>query len=133
MNILARALVLVTLFGASGCEVSDTNTPQEETCRDGDMRDADDGCNTCECFAGDWACTGMACLPDPCEGVELPACPAACPDNFGVECGQPCDVEGETCGNEIGDGRTCQDGVWQCTVHPPLGMGCNRICNAAPA
>ena len=32
-------------------------------CADGDMKDADDGCNTCSCVDGAWACTEIACDP----------------------------------------------------------------------
>jgi hypothetical protein len=30
-------------------------------CKDGDARLADDGCNSCRCSGGSWACTEMAC------------------------------------------------------------------------
>lgn len=39
------------------CSVSDD-------CTDGDIRPADDGCNTCECTNGAWACTEIACEPN---------------------------------------------------------------------
>jgi hypothetical protein len=52
---------------------------------------------------------------------------------MGVLCGLPCDGEGQSCSNDIGDGMTCQDGVWECAVHPPLGMGCNLVCVGADA
>ncbi len=64
-----------------------------------------------------------------CEGVTLPPCPEACPDDWAASCGLACDEEGETCGNEIGDGRVCTDGLWQCSVHAPLGTGCNLVCD----
>jgi hypothetical protein len=66
---------------------------------------------------------------DPCEGVDLPACPPACdPETFPGGCGEPCEPEGAACGNNIGDGMQCVGGAWACTVHPPLGEGCNLIC-----
>ena len=66
---------------------------------------------------------------DPCASLDLPTCPEECPEGWGEECGQPCDVEGEECGNDIGDGRSCVDGVWSCTVHAPLEPeGCNLVC-----
>ena len=37
-------------------------------CAEGDTKDADDGCNTCVCVDGGWACTKMGCpevCPDP--------------------------------------------------------------------
>lgn len=77
-------------------------------------------------------CSGGSCKSwniDPCIGVELPPCPAECaPGSNPDDCGQPCEVEGETCGNNIGDGMTCSGGVWQCTVHPPQTPGCNLVC-----
>ncbi len=65
----------------------------------------------------------------PCEGVELPPCPDACPDDYAATCGEPCEVEGEVCGNEIGDGRECSSGTYTCSVHAPLGEGCNLVCD----
>lgn len=65
----------------------------------------------------------------PCVGLDLPDCPPECPDDWQLSCGEPCSAEGDSCGNAIGDGRTCSGGVWQCSVHPPLDPdGCNRIC-----
>jgi hypothetical protein len=38
-------------------------------------------------------------------------------------------VEGEACGNNIGDGRVCTDGMWTCSIHAPLEPDeCNRVC-----
>jgi hypothetical protein len=66
----------------------------------------------------------------PCASESLPACPPACPEDAFEVCGQPCTVEGETCGNSIGDGRVCDGGVWSCSVHAPLEPeGCNRVCD----
>lgn len=96
-------------------------------CTPGDMKIADDGCNTCTCDDTErWACTEIAC--DPCAGEDLPPCPPECDPNAMDQCGQPCADEGYTCGNNIGDGMTCMGGVWGCTVHPPLGTGCNLVC-----
>jgi hypothetical protein len=66
---------------------------------------------------------------DPCWGEELPACPPACEDGAFSRCGEACDPDVDVdCGNEIGDAMSCVDGFWACTVHPPLGMGCNLVC-----
>lgn len=65
---------------------------------------------------------------DPCEGVELPACPPACPADAAARCGQPCTQDGEACGDELGDGQKCQGGAWTCSVHPPAGPGCDKVC-----
>ena len=66
---------------------------------------------------------------DPCAGEDLPECPAECPDDYAATCGEPCETDGEACGNSIGDGRVCLDGIWSCSVHAPLeAEGCNQIC-----
>ncbi len=75
------------------------------------------------------ACFEPADTGEYCQAVELPPCPAECPADYFESCGQPCDVEGEACGNEIGDGMVCLDGVWSCAVHAPLGTGCNWVCD----
>ncbi|MBI2893583.1 MAG: hypothetical protein HYY06_08515 [Deltaproteobacteria bacterium] len=84
--------------------------------------------NDCEAHANCVAVNHLGQCGDPCAGVDLPPCPPACPDEIFVRCGQRCETEGETCGNDIGDARTCLDGTWQCVVHPPLGTGCNLVC-----
>ncbi len=60
-----------------------------------------------------------------CVHVDLPACPEACgPEEVaGAAC-----FEGKVCGNEIGDTCRCAKGAFQCTVHAPLGAGCNLVC-----
>ena len=67
---------------------------------------------------------------DLCADVELPSCPEECPEDYASTCGEPCDEEGEECGNSIGDGRVCADGVFSCTVHAPLEpYECNWVCD----
>ena len=77
-------------------------------------------------------CKDMLCttfIADPCKDVELPACPGECPpEQFPADCGAPCQDEGAACGNNIGDGMVCTGGAWACSVHPPLGEGCNLVC-----
>lgn len=67
---------------------------------------------------------------DPCAAADLDVCPEECPEDYASECGESCEAEGEVCGNDIGDGRECLDGIWQCTVHAPLGGPgeCNLVC-----
>lgn len=93
---------------------------------------AEDGATQTEGLQVGVACQDMLCqtfIEDPCAGIDLPACPGECPpDNFPDSCGMPCDVEGAACGNNIGDGMVCTGGIWACTVHPPLGEGCNLVC-----
>lgn len=33
-----------------------------ETCKDGESRPSEDGCNTCICNQGSWGCTEVACI-----------------------------------------------------------------------
>ena len=79
------------------------------------------------------SCGGGAEPFDPCAEKALPECPAQCPAGAFERCGAPCSVEGEACGNELGDGMMCVGHVWLCTVHAPLGTGCSRVCRAASA
>ena len=69
---------------------------------------------------------------DPCADVELVLCDF-CPESMATLCGLPCETEGQTCSNEIGDGMQCTDGQWACAVHPPLDEGCNLVCQGAEA
>ena len=93
---------------------------------------AEDGAIVQSPVALDLACTDGLCkvfVDDPCEGIDLPACPPACdPNEWPALCGQPCADEGAACGNNIGDGMVCSGGQWGCAVHPPLGLGCNLVC-----
>lgn len=87
-----------------------------------------DGCNTCTCASGGVACTERACNDDPCEGVQLPPCPPQCQGGFDIA-GQPCDPGNQCTVSAVGDECSCgQDAHWTCSVHPPLGMGCNLTC-----
>ena len=81
------------------------------------------------------ALTIFACNPDAddsaglCDGVELPECPPECPEDGSTNCGAACEVEGDECGNNIGDNRICVDGTWECTEHAPLEPNeCNWVC-----
>ena len=59
--------------------------------------------------------------------AELPPCDL-CPDEIGRLCGLPCPQDAGPCSNPIGDGMTCEAGLWTCVVHPPLGLECNEVC-----
>lgn len=74
-------------------------------------------------------CTGGFCRTsfDPCAGVTLPACPRECttfPETGACTNGDKCRAQG----SKIGDECACNNGQWGCSVHPPLGMGCNLVC-----
>jgi len=64
---------------------------------------------------------------DPCAERELPPCPPACAADAFQNCGKPCQGDA-ACGNSIGDGMTCVGGRWSCSIHAPLGLGCNLVC-----
>ncbi len=84
------------------------------TCTNGATKPADDGCNTCTCSNGGWACTERACPAPTCtNGATMPA--------------------GDGCNS-----CSCLNGTWSCTTRlctPPLtctegatkpaGDGCN--------
>ncbi len=59
--------------------------------------------------------------------TNLPACPERCIEGEGP--GKPC-YAGKVCGNSIGDTCTCAapSFTFNCTVHAPLGPGCNLTC-----
>ncbi len=90
-------------------------------CSPGEIRDADDGCNTCTCTDdGGWVCSEMPCRPSECE-----------PGDIGGDCGEcSCDDAGRwicadvDCECSTGDtmidecGTFCEcsaDWVWVCT------------------
>lgn len=67
---------------------------------------------------------------DPCDGVSLPECAPRCEGNMGELAGQPCTPGDECIITTVGDECACgSDGTWGCSVHPPLGMGCNLTCD----
>jgi hypothetical protein len=75
----------------------------------------------------DGAPTADAGLADPCDGVPLPACPRECstfPERGACTDGDVC----RAAGSKIGDECRCSGGVWGCSIHPPLGTGCNLVC-----
>lgn len=47
----------------SDAEVEESSGPTDNTCSDGERKQAEDGCNQCSCRKGIWACTKKACLP----------------------------------------------------------------------
>jgi cysteine-rich repeat protein len=99
--LLAGALVGLTL---SACDFGPKNigkeTQGDKECEDGDTMPSDDGCNTCTCTDGGWACTEKAS-----DG------PVACEDGESKPAGDGCN----TC--------SCEDGNWLCTE-----IGCPNEC-----
>jgi hypothetical protein len=91
-------------------------------CTDGETRDAGDGCNTCTCSGGVWACTGLGC--ETCEeGTFRPAgdgcntCQCidgdwACTTAACLDC-----TDGQTRIADDGCNTcTCVSGAWACTT-----------------
>ncbi|HEY0139162.1 MAG TPA: hypothetical protein VGB85_33975, partial [Nannocystis sp.] len=88
-SLLLTAALGVTL-GACDPKMIGAESEGDVECTDGDTKPAGDGCNTCTCSDGDWACTELACEPDVCQPGETKQ--------------QDCN----TCG--------CVEGGWACTV-----------------
>jgi hypothetical protein len=94
----------------------------------------------CTCGGGaTWSCGPMeapfpgcatTCTPDtsdPCYGEVFPSCPRECaafPEEGACTDGDMCRLAG----SKIGDECACAGGSWSCAPHPPLGMGCNLVC-----
>lgn len=96
--LLAGALVGLTL---SACDFGPKMIGKEtqgdnDECVDGDMMPSEDGCNTCACNEGTWACTQKGCA-DPTDG------PVTCEDGETKPAGDGC--------NDC----TCYGGEWSCT------------------
>lgn len=97
-------------------------------CEEGDTQMADDGCNTCACVNGGWACTKKGCQNQKpvCEkGETMPAddgCNTCQCVNGGwactkMACQEPVCEEGETVPADDGCNTcTCDKGQWQCTI-----------------
>ena len=121
---------LPLVFFMAGCPADDGGSEDTgaatTTATTGSMDSGDSTDGGSESSAGE---SGTA---DPCADVELPLCDF-CPDSMATLCGLPCESEGQACSNDIGDGMQCSGGQWECIVHPPLGEGCNLVCEAAEA
>jgi hypothetical protein len=83
------------------CECTGDTCSVAAACQDGETREADDGCNTCRCLNGEWACTLIACPPEMCRDGETREAEDGC----------------NTC--------TCFDNQWACTE-----LACPMECTA---
>ena len=136
LNSLHRSSSTLLLAGAllgAAAGACDPKTIGDETagnavCKQGETKPAGDGCNTCTCDGGEWACTEKAC--EACvDGETKPAedgcntctCAAgewsctkiACPGTTSM--GSDC-VDGEMKMHEDGcNWCTCEGGQWGCT------------------
>lgn len=70
---------------------------------------------------------------DPCSGKSLPTCPAWCPKTMGELRGTSCRAGDACIVSQVGDECSCVGGTWACENHPPLGLGCNKVCELAPS
>ena len=105
--LLAGALVGLTL-GACDPKMIGDETKGDKDCKEGEQMPSEDGCNTCTCTDGGWACTEKA-----------------CGDPTGDPTGDPSgDPSGDPPVCEDGDSKpaddgcnncTCYDGQWACT------------------
>ena len=98
-------------------------------CKDGDGKDAGDGCNKCVCTNGNWACTQMPC-PDPGEGCsDAQPCPTGFVCNEVNEC-VPEDVgkcvvsgcSGEICAPTAMTSNCLWLPEYQCLIHSKCGQ-----------
>jgi cysteine-rich repeat protein len=89
-----------TTAGMTSGEPGTSGEPMP-ACQEGDKKEAEDGCNTCECYEGKWACTEEACPqttgePGVCGDGQLDA-GEQCDDGnvaSGDGCDENCAVEG---------------------------------------
>ncbi|WAS97010.1 DUF4215 domain-containing protein [Nannocystis punicea] len=90
-HLLFAGLLLGATAAACDPKMIGNETSGNVTCEEGETKPADDGCNTCTCHDGGWACTEIGC-----EGL--------------------CE-EGETKLGEDGCNTcTCHDNSWACTL-----------------
>lgn len=99
------------------CDDGQCAAPENPTCQDGETRDAGDGCNTCICDNGDWACTEIGC-PNECQEAsgcepfyDSCSCDWTCipADENPVTCARACPPD-----NTPPPACTCEDG--QCSA-----------------
>jgi hypothetical protein len=83
--------------GDGGASGEDTGVGM---CQDGDTMPAGDGCNTCYCEEGQWACTAIGCEPTASGGGSEGG---VCQDGDTMPAGDGCN----TC--------YCEGGQWACT------------------
>jgi hypothetical protein len=120
--VVLSAVALVSACGGSSSS-KDRDDGRKAECEDGDERPDDDGCNSCGCIDGRWACTAIGC-PEPCELGEIrdDRCESCiCADTgsgpdwlcIQSDCCEPGDMR------TLADGcNTCScndDGAWECT------------------
>jgi hypothetical protein len=96
--LLVGALVGLTLAACDlGPKMIGNETEGALDCQNGDTKPSDDGCNTCSCLDGEWACTEKAC-----EGQS--SGPVQCEEGAMMPDPDGCN----TC--------TCINGGWACTA-----------------
>ena len=127
-RLMTLAYGLLALLLTTPMTACVTDTPAPSACEVGDTRQADDGCNTCECIeGGEWACTEEAC-PSPacgadagmgCEPILRPCgCDWTCGDPADIDPNPPlCDID---CTGMVGEPPVCECQGGQCAeVHAP--------------
>ena len=102
---------------SSGGSASGGEAGGSGECTDGDSMAADDGCNTCHCSGGQWACTQIACSGTICGGFA----------GFQCEGEEFCDFqEGDFCGASDASAY-CQPRPTGCTLEYVPVCGCDQV------
>jgi hypothetical protein len=87
-------------------------------CLDGDKITAEDGCNTCDCVNGTWACTDIACTEE-CEEGDTAGSPDLCNSCY-------CNADGRwECTTRDCPGSVCDEGYANCDGQPDNGCEVN--------
>jgi hypothetical protein len=85
---------------------------------------AGDGCNTCYCEGGVWACGDLGCVSD--GGISVEAS-GSCPE-YPPQPGSYCDAPDVSCGwstgQNCGESCYCSDNAWACSGDPCISPTC---------
>jgi hypothetical protein len=144
-----RSLTAIVSLGTIiGCASGTDAEPKQRTdqaalgsCTSGDRRDADDGCNTCECVGGRWQCTELGCetpgststpTPTPtATPTPKPGEPSSGPDSGAGPFAVDEDPGGPVCND--GDQIDAGDGCNTCTCHAGEYVCTELACAPAPS
>jgi cysteine-rich repeat protein len=95
-SLLLAGALLGGALAACDPKVIGNESAGDAVCQPGETKPAGDGCNTCSCADGEWACTDKACADPVCQDGDMKMHEDGC----------------NTCG--------CVDGQWACTL-----IGCD--------
>lgn len=144
-SLLLAGALLGGALAACDPKVIGNESAGDAVCQMGDTKPAGDGCNTCSCADGEWACTEKACGDPVCEDGDTKPAEDGCntcscdqgqwactligcepgttsgePGTTGMGSGEPGTTGGPVCqeGEEKSDGCNecvCYEGQWACT------------------